>query len=82
MIGKAILAAMLIAVGVLLFAVSILAIFDPVGAKAADDADPFGEPPSRLSSIGMALGSAALVAAGIWVIVRAVKASRPSANSR
>jgi len=36
-------------------AVSILAIIDPVGAKAADDNDPFGVPPSLLSSLLMLL---------------------------
>jgi hypothetical protein len=31
--------------------VSVLSFVDPKGAKMADDSDPFGNPPSRLSSV-------------------------------
>jgi hypothetical protein len=37
--------------GVLVAGVSLLAVLDPVGTKSADDADPFGTPPSRSTSL-------------------------------
>jgi hypothetical protein len=39
--------------GVLGVAVSLIAILDPAGAQMADDANPFGPPPSLLSSISI-----------------------------
>jgi hypothetical protein len=37
--------------GLIAVAVGLLCIIDPVGCKMADDADPFGTPPSLLSSL-------------------------------
>src|SRR5512132_3319186 len=48
--------------GVVVAGLSLLAILDPEGTKAADDSDPFGTPPSRTSS-------AALLGLGVLMVV-------------
>jgi hypothetical protein len=53
-------------IGLLLAAVSVLALVDPEGTKMADDADPFGTPPSRMSSL-IRLGVAALLV--VWPVI-------------
>jgi len=51
-------------------AVSVIAIVDPVGTQMADDNDPFGPPPSRLFSLSMLGVSAAVGAAGVYLIAK------------
>ncbi len=54
-------------------AVSLLAIIDPAGAKAADDNDPLGVPPSFVSSLGVLglyLAIGALGAYLLWLCCR------------
>lgn len=53
--------------GLMLLLASVFAIMDPVGAKMADDQDPFGEPPSRAYSTVIAACSLGLIATGVKV---------------
>ena len=56
----------LLLIGLLGSAVSLFVIFDPVGTQMANDNDPFGTPPSMVSSLLMLLVYLALgVAAGL-----------------
>lgn len=50
------------------FLVSLLAIIDPVGTKMADDNDPFGSPPSRLSSVLLCGGAVGLFFLGAYLM--------------
>jgi hypothetical protein len=47
--------------------VSLIAIADPVGTKMADDNDPFGPPPSRISLLVMMLLLLAIGAVGVYI---------------
>lgn len=46
----------------------VIAILDPIGTKMADDADPFGAPPSALASIFITISFALVVAVGFGMI--------------
>lgn len=59
--------------GLLGILVCILAIIDPVGAKLADDNDPFGIPPSLAESSGMLLA---------YIAVTSIAALLPAAYHR
>jgi hypothetical protein len=59
-------------VGMLL---GIIAILDPVGTKMADDADPFGTPPSRISSAVLTLTFVVITGIGVLIIWIATKKS-------
>jgi hypothetical protein len=52
---------------------AIFAIIDPVNAKMADDNDPFGPPPSRLSSLAILGGSVGVGFAGVYLVSRAFR---------
>jgi hypothetical protein len=55
----------LLLVGLLIVTFSVAAIIDPAGANASDDNDPFGPPPSRLSSTAwLAVGLGVIGGAG------------------
>jgi hypothetical protein len=59
-------------------AVALLSIIDPVASKMADDGDPFGTPPSLLSSASILLvylGVAGVGAFLVWTSVRKPRAS-------
>ena len=47
-----------------------LAILDPVGAKAADDADPFGIPPTLTESVTLLLVYLAVGIVGFYLCYR------------
>jgi hypothetical protein len=49
-------------------AVSLLAIMDPVGAKMADDGDPFGAPPSLVSSFFVLVMFVSISALGAYLL--------------
>jgi len=49
---------------------ALIAIIDPVSTKMADDNDPFGPPPSRLSSLSMFGASVAIGIGGVYLIRR------------
>jgi hypothetical protein len=51
-------------------ALSVVAIIDPAGTKMADDNDPFGPPPTRLSSAGMLSIFIVTGAAGAYLVGR------------
>ena len=70
---------LLLLVGLLGSAVSLLAIIDPVGTKAADDNDPFGVPPSVLGSLLMLLIFLCVCAVGIFLAWRSMRGRRLSA---
>lgn len=56
--------------GLAVIVVALVALIDPVGTKMADDADPFGEPPSTTGSLAtLAVGCAATVSGG-WFALR------------
>ena len=59
--------------------ISILAIFDPVGTKMADDGDPFGTPPSLLNSLLILFVYLCLCGAGAFLIWRSVRKPHVSA---
>jgi hypothetical protein len=65
--------------GLLLAVLSLFAVLDPVGTKAADDADPFGTPPNRTSSL-VSLGGGVLMIVWPWVFPRR-RARAPAAQS-
>src|SRR4051812_20939696 len=69
----AVLGVVLLLVGLLMSAVSVLAIIDPAGAKAADDNDPFGLPPSLLSSVAMLSVFLCVFGLGVLVAWRSVR---------
>lgn len=53
-------------IGLIVVVLGIIAMIDPAGAQLANDADPFGEPPSRIKSLAMTLVGVGLVA---WPLV-------------
>jgi hypothetical protein len=63
----------LLLVGLLMSAISVLAMIDPAGAKAADDTDPFGVPPSVLSSVAMLSVFLCVCGLGIFLAWRSVR---------
>ena len=72
-------------VGLVLFsllacALSVVAIIDPVGTKMADDHDPFGPPPSRLSSAGMLGIFIGTGAAGVYLVRRSLPSRHDAGN--
>lgn len=76
MIGRAVIAAFLILVGVTLVLLAVIALIDPVGSKLADDADPFGPPVSRWSSAITLLAGCANLGVGGLVIRSAIRRLR------
>ena len=63
---KILVASFLIMSGLVIVAVSLVAILDPEGTQMADDGDPFGEP-SRSKPLAVAAVGVALVTAGSWL---------------
>ena len=59
----------LLAIGLVGALIGLLAVENPAGLKAADDNDPFGEPPSRLSITAVTAAFAVLGAAGVWLVL-------------
>lgn len=57
-------------VSVIACAVFFLAAADPLSAKMADDNDPFGPPPSRISSVAGGLVSALVFGGCAWAACR------------
>ncbi len=55
----------LLLVGAIGVMVCLVAVVDPVGTKMADDNDPFGNPPSRISSFAWAIGFGVVGACGL-----------------
>lgn len=60
----------LLLVGTIGVMVCLVAIVDPVGIKMADDNDPFGNPPSRISSLAWAIGFGVVGACGVPFLAR------------
>lgn len=56
----------LCSIAVIVFLVGLAAVIDPVGTKMADDGDPFGKPPSRLSSALICLAGIGVFMGGRW----------------
>jgi hypothetical protein len=69
----AVLGLVLLVVGFLGVAVSVFAILDPAGAKMADDANPFGAPPSLLSSVLIFVFYLAVCVLGFFLTWRSVR---------
>src|SRR5919106_5126034 len=63
----------LLLIGVLGTAGSLFEIFDPAGSKMADDADPFGPPPSLLSSLVILSISICFCGAGAFLAWRSAR---------
>lgn len=59
---------LLVLLGLIGSAVSVLALIDPVGTKAADDSDPFGVPPSFLESLGVLGSYLAIGGLGVYLL--------------
>jgi hypothetical protein len=57
-------------IGFLGTAGSVFEIFDPAGSKMVDDADPFGTPPSLLSSLVILFISLCFCGAGAFLLWR------------
>ena len=67
---KRVMGSLLVLVGFVFFAVSLVALVDPVGTQMADDSNPFGPPPPWYAAvIGLAV-SGAVAAGGIWLFRR------------
>jgi len=77
-IGAAVFDLLLLLVGPLGSAVSMLAFIDPVWERVADDNDPFGVPPSRLSSLLIHLMFLCVGALGILLAWRSIGGRRQS----
>lgn len=58
----------LCSVAVIVILVGLVAVIDPVGTKMADDGDPFGKPPSRLSSALICLAGIGIFTGGRWLM--------------
>jgi hypothetical protein len=69
----------LLLIGFLGIAASLFEMFDPSGSKMADDGDPFGTPPSLLSSLFILFISLCLCGVGAFLIWRSVRKSHVSA---
>ena len=63
-------AAILVATGLVVAVVSVVAIFDPVGTQYANDADPFGSPPSIIRAIVLLLAGCAVALGGVRILRR------------
>jgi hypothetical protein len=63
----------LILAGLVTIFLDFLALLDPVGAKAADDGDPFGIPPTRFSILLQIIVAAAVSLVGVWLVVRSIR---------
>jgi hypothetical protein len=63
----------LLLIGLVGTAVALLSIFDPVGSKMADDGDPFGTPPSLLSSLLILAVYVGVSAVGAFLLWRSVR---------
>jgi len=61
-------------------AITLLAVIDPAGAKMADDNDPFGPPPSRLSSLALLGAFIGVGAAGVYLVARPWRPQRDATN--
>ncbi|MGO1068591.1 hypothetical protein [Lysobacter sp. CA199] len=57
-------------VALMVAAFAMLALLDPAGAQLANDADPFGTPPSTAALLGRLAVSLAVMAGGIWLLLR------------
>lgn len=60
----------LLLLGILGSAVALIGIADPVAAKMADDADPFGTPATLAESLSVLALYLAVAATGIYLLVR------------
>jgi hypothetical protein len=65
--------------GLVCTAVALLSILDPVGSKMADDGDPFGAPPSLVSSLLILAVYVGVSAAGAFLTWLSVRKPRISA---
>ena len=65
--------------GLVATGVGLLCIIDPVGCKMADDADPFGTPPSLLSSLLILLVYLGVSGVGAFLIWKSGR--RPPASA-
>lgn len=72
------LALMLGACAVLVFG---FALIDPAGMQASNDADPFGTPPSTLSTLGGLAIAVAVKACGAWLVATS-RTDVPDAHPR
>ena len=59
--------------GLVATAVGLLCIIDPVGCKMADDGDPFGTPPSLLSSLLVLLAYPGVSGIGAFLVWRSAR---------
>ena len=67
------------AAAALFAAVTLIALLDPAGTQAANDADPFGAPPSLPRLCAQLAVSAAVLAGGIWLSWRPARRSTGAA---
>ena len=65
--------------GLVATALGLLCIIDPVGCKMADDSDPFGTPPSLLSSLSLLLVYLGVSGVGAFLVWRSVR--KPPASA-
>jgi hypothetical protein len=65
--------------GLVASAVALLCITDPVGCKMADDGDPFGTPPSLLSSLLVLLVYLGVSGVGAFLVWRSARKPPTSA---
>ena len=68
----------LLLIGLLGVLVSVVAIFDPVGTKMADDGDPFGVPPTTVGSSLLLVLFLAVSTFGAWLSWRGRRRDQPT----
>lgn len=74
---RATLAAVFMVIGLLIVLVSVIALLDPVGTRHADDADPFGPPPSRLESAAILVFGCGFLVMAAFLVRSAIRRARP-----
>src|SRR5262245_36222501 len=65
---RVVLGSAMILLGWIIAVIGIVAIVDPIGTKMADDGDPFGTPPSRLTSATITSLSILVVVGGVLLV--------------
>ncbi|RDZ29161.1 hypothetical protein [Lysobacter silvisoli] len=49
---------------------TVIGMLDPVSVQLSNDADPFGEPPTLVASLGHLALWSAILAFGLWLLLR------------
>jgi hypothetical protein len=67
MLGRVTLGVGVFGMGAIIGLISLLAILDPAGVRMANDADPFGKPPSMMYDVVLLGVSGVFMAGAVWL---------------